>query len=68
MSPGFAAPSEHRHPEGPHPTRGDLEAFMRGTASRPEARSIVRHLLTGCPSCRRVTSQIWRLGDAAIMP
>jgi len=36
---------------------------MRGESSRAEARAVVRHLLTGCPSCRRITGRLWRLGE-----
>jgi len=35
------------HPIAPE----SLENFLRGRASREEARRIVAHLLTGCPSC-----------------
>jgi len=48
---------------GNHPIPGSLEGFMRGDASRDEARAIVRHLLTGCPKCVAVTRKLWRIGE-----
>jgi hypothetical protein len=45
-----------------HPTKEDLERFMRGERCEEEPRTIVRHLLTGCRQCRRVTRRLWRLG------
>jgi hypothetical protein len=35
-----------------HPTAELLERFLRGRPSPAEARTVVRHLLTGCPHCR----------------
>lgn len=46
-----------------HPAESDLERFMRGDLTRAEVRQVVRHLLTGCPSCVAVTRAVWRLGD-----
>lgn len=46
-----------------HPTESDLERFLRGDLTRAENRRVVRHLLTGCPSCVAVTRAVWRLGD-----
>jgi hypothetical protein len=46
-----------------HPERERLEGFLRGELPRAEARAVVRHLLTGCASCRRITGRLWRLGD-----
>lgn len=45
-----------------HPDARLLESFMRGEASAPERRSIVRHMLTGCLQCLAVTRPLWRLG------
>ena len=47
---------------GSHPTRAELEGFMRGELRRPQARGVVRHLLTGCPECLAVTRHCWALG------
>jgi hypothetical protein len=42
-----------------HPAEDLLSRLMRGEATRAEAREIVRHLLTGCPKCRELTSAAW---------
>ncbi|HEY4596157.1 MAG TPA: hypothetical protein VIJ02_07135 [Thermoanaerobaculia bacterium] len=36
---------------------------MRGEMAPSEARTVVRHLLAGCESCRAVTRRLWRFGD-----
>lgn len=41
-----------------------LERFRRGEAGREEARAVVRHLLAGCPECRRATARIWPASEA----
>jgi hypothetical protein len=46
-----------------HLERDRLEGFLRGELPRAEAQAVVRHLLTGCASCRRITGRLWRLGD-----
>jgi len=47
-----------------HPEERELQAFLRGELPRDEVRAIVRHLLTACPACRRVTGRLWALaGD-----
>ena len=46
-----------------HADDEQLERFMRGQLSRPEAAVIVRHLLSQCPQCVAVTRKTWRLGD-----
>ncbi|HEV7515196.1 MAG TPA: hypothetical protein VGR07_02745 [Thermoanaerobaculia bacterium] len=40
-----------------HPEPAQLEKFGGGNLSLLENRQIVRHLLSGCPSCRRVTER-----------
>ena len=35
-----------------YPAESDLERFMRGELTRSETRTVVRHLLAGCESCR----------------
>lgn len=51
------------HPSHPHPDQ--LERFMRTELSWPEVVPIVRHLLTGCTQCKRVTRRLWALGERA---
>lgn len=46
-----------------HPEVARLERFMRGDLPRPEARLVVRHLLTRCPLCVAVTGRLWELGE-----
>jgi hypothetical protein len=46
-----------------HPDSTQLERFLRGEASRAEVRSVVRHLLTGCPECVAVTRLVWGLAE-----
>ena len=48
---------------GPHPTREELVLFMRGQLSRVESRTVVRHLLAGCPRCVAVTRPVWWAGE-----
>lgn len=45
-----------------HPERDQLARFMRCELDAVERRIVVRHLLTRCPQCLRVTRQAWRLG------
>lgn len=47
----------------PHPSRDALDRLLRGESSRPEARTVVRHLLRGCSQCRQVTRRLWALGE-----
>ncbi|HEX9940503.1 MAG TPA: hypothetical protein VGG03_00690 [Thermoanaerobaculia bacterium] len=49
-----------------HPDPQALARFLRGASSRLEARVIVRHLLTGCAQCVRMTRRLWALGDEAL--
>jgi len=37
---------------GEHPTPAELERLLHGGLGRDEMRSVVRHLLSGCPTCR----------------
>jgi tetratricopeptide (TPR) repeat protein len=46
-----------------HPDPNLLERFMRGELQGQARRTIVRHLLTGCPRCVAVTRGLWSLGD-----
>jgi len=44
-----------------HPRVVQFERFMCGGLPRLERVAIVRHLLTGCPRCVRVTRALWSL-------
>lgn len=46
-----------------HPGQDCLERFFRRELSRAERRTVVRHLLTGCPTCLQVTRRLWSLGE-----
>jgi hypothetical protein len=48
---------------GGHPSRNDLERFVRGDLPREEESGIVRHLLTGCADCVQVTRRLWSLAE-----
>jgi hypothetical protein len=51
-----------------HPAPAELHRFLRGEASREEAKAIVRHLLAGCPECVVVTRPVWQLAEHRIEP
>jgi hypothetical protein len=36
-----------------HPSEDILQRFVSGTASREESRTVVKHLVRGCPACAR---------------
>jgi len=36
-----------------HPSEDILRSFASGTASREESRTVVKHLVKGCPKCAR---------------
>jgi hypothetical protein len=36
-----------------HPSEEVLQRFASGTASREESRTVVKHLVKGCPACAR---------------
>jgi hypothetical protein len=46
-----------------HPTREELQRFMTEGLSPVDTKSVVRHLLTGCPTCTRETRKIWSFGE-----
>jgi hypothetical protein len=50
------------HPQV-HPATALLEGFLRGELSAAECRTVVRHLLTGCPRCVKVTGRCWPPGS-----
>lgn len=53
-----------------HPDLRLLERFMRNELQGQERRTVVRHLLAGCPQCVSVTRQLWSLADGrpAVLP
>ena len=53
-------------PRPPHPEKEILLRFMRGEATRPERRAVVRHLLTGCGECVAVTRPVWSFADEPV--
>jgi hypothetical protein len=55
------------HPE--HPVSFDLlDRFAAGATTRDEKRLVVRHLLTGCASCRRRLGRAWPLESQQLPP
>ena len=50
-----------------HPDPRLLERFMRGEAFALERRSIVRHMLSGCPQCLAITRPLWRFADLPLI-
>jgi hypothetical protein len=51
-------PRDHHHPD-----TSLLEGLLRGELSAAECRTVVRHLLTGCPRCVQVTRHGWPPGS-----
>lgn len=49
-----------------HPSSELLERFLRHDTGAAENRQVVRHLLSGCPECQRVTRALWVLGEDEI--
>lgn len=62
------SPDSSVHLEGhdAHPGTALLEAFLRGELSAAECRTVVRHLLTGCPRCVEVTGRCWPPGSKLV--
>lgn len=48
---------------GDHPSREELEKFMRAELSPSEMAALLRHLMTGCRTCREFTGPLWSLGE-----
>ncbi|HEX3529627.1 MAG TPA: hypothetical protein VH988_21420 [Thermoanaerobaculia bacterium] len=46
-----------------HPEPERLEGLMRNELAGVERRRLIRHLLTGCPRCVKVTRRCWTLGS-----
>jgi hypothetical protein len=46
-----------------HPTELVLTRFLRGELSPSESAGVVRHLLSRCRRCGRITAGLWSLGD-----
>ena len=53
--------------DGGHPGPGQLGRFVRSELCREESRSIVRHLLTGCPACAALVSPLLGLADLPLL-
>jgi hypothetical protein len=51
-----------------HPQTEILMRFLRGEASRIEAKIIVHHLLAGCPDCVAAMRPLWGLAERGIEP
>ncbi len=41
-----------------HPSPNLLKRFLDGTLDAAGRRRVVRHLLTGCPDCRKITREL----------
>jgi len=41
-----------------HPSPDFLKRFLDGTLDATGRRRVVRHLLTGCPACQKVTREL----------
>lgn len=66
-SAGYSLKREPRleeYTEHPEPER--LESLMRNELSGFERRRLIRHLLTGCPRCVKVTRRCWTLGSRSL--
>jgi hypothetical protein len=50
-----------------HPGLEELESFMADRLPRPRALAVVRHLLAGCPECRKVTARLWCLSKRPLL-
>lgn len=48
---------------GEHPSPEQLEKFMRAELSPSEMAELLRHLMTGCRTCREFTGPLWSLGE-----
>ncbi len=46
-----------------HPPAEQLKRFMHGELSRAEGLPIVRHMLSGCSECLKVTRPLWELTE-----
>jgi hypothetical protein len=44
-----------------HPPKEQLVRFLRGELARAERLPVVRHMLTGCTVCLKVTRPVWEL-------
>jgi hypothetical protein len=47
-------------PPDVHPTMEELDRFMHCALPMDEFSAVVRHLLTGCRQCKRVTGALWK--------
>ena len=49
-----------------HPSPDLLKRFVCGSLDAAERRRIVRHLLTGCPTCQEVTRELMQAGREVV--
>jgi hypothetical protein len=49
-----------------HPSRADLESFMRGELPQGTRAVVVRHLLRGCAQCGKTTARLWSFGEETV--
>ena len=45
-----------------HPSADSIAKLVRGELTAEEKRSVVRHLLSGCPECLAELARLWQLG------
>jgi hypothetical protein len=62
LDPLLDVPEEDVHP-GPELLERFVRGDLTGARGRAQCRTIVRHLLAGCPHCTRITRRLWALGD-----
>ena len=55
------------HEKRVHPSPQELVQFLRGELGEADNRRIVRHLLTGCPTCAAVTPPVFRFADRPLV-
>lgn len=55
----FLSSAPPGHGPGAHPSESEFASFLRGELPRAQAAFVVRHLLTRCDSCLRVTASLW---------
>ena len=46
-----------------HPSQKQLRALILSKLPAGESRTVVRHLLSGCPRCQAFTAKLWRGGE-----
>jgi tetratricopeptide (TPR) repeat protein len=51
-----------------HPDPSLLERFLRGDLSADERKSVVRHLIGGCTTCRNLAGDLWQAAPTPAAP